>query len=145
MDTRQESVSVAEAARMVGKSKQAILSRIKRGTLPASKVKIGNREVWRIKVNDLLKSEGMLPDAAHMMTRHLAKEISKILLEELKNYGYETMGASYRDQLGRKMGRMQHELGHEKGLREAAERKIAALERELEALRGAGLRLIEGG
>lgn len=125
-------LTVAEAARLTGKHRNTMISRITKGELKAEK---NERGEYRIRIEDLVFSEGPPPEFAHLIARQLGRELIGYLQENFREMGYEAMGRSYRDELGWIIGDMREQLGREKTLREAAEERSRHLEEELRALK----------
>lgn len=136
MEGRESYVTVAEAAKIAGLHRNTILSRIRKGALPAQEVMDGQgRKTYRVRPADLVKSEGPHPIFASLIAQQLGKELWKAMRKDFQEYGFQLMGQSYRDELGHKMGLIRQELGREKALREVAEKEVERLRSELEALR----------
>ncbi len=124
-----EYFTVGQAAKLLGVHRNTIHNRIKTGRIKAHKVRDADREVYRIERDSLgigrTSTDVRTLDAQRTNAGEVLAEVIAVRLDEIVR--------DYTEQLGN----IREQLGAERARREMAEERNAALEAELETLRGA--------
>ena len=123
-----EYLTVGQAAKLLGVHRNTIHYRIKTGRIKAHKVRDADREVYRIERN--LLSIGRTSTDVH--TLDAQRTNAGEALAEMIAVRLDEIVRDYTEQLGN----IREQLGAERARREMAEERNAALEAELESLRG---------
>ena len=139
MEQEVQTVGVAQASAMLGIGKQAVRERIKVGTLNGSKESVGGREEWRIPLRSVFEAQGL----PRWLAQYLCVFFTPLLMKSFQTLLEET-GSRLADDAVRELREglegigtdpdLRERLGYERGRREAAEKRVEELARDVNAL-----------
>jgi excisionase family DNA binding protein len=118
MEVEPETLTIKQAAALLGVHPNTVRNRIKAGMYEAEKVITEHGETFMLSRSELQKQTptNTVPSASHSQSLPIVREVMQSALEPFV----------------RELGEVREELGRERERREQAERRVEELERQLE-------------